>query len=201
MEENRYTLAGWLAIAQAIIFPVAVVVGIIQGIISIKAFGYRGPTLGPSTIMMIIFTVFSVYTLSKFRQFLNEHYNFHKVDLLITFAIWWNIIFQLFSIALTGLIFVMWPMSPKLMTIIELAYFSFAMITAGIIDIFIGVNLLRIKEIMSNLLTVYSYLILIGGICELSVILAFPVAFLLVPASCIILAMIFLKEKEQVEFV
>ena len=87
------------------------------------------------------------------------------------------------------------------MTIIELAFFSFAMITAGIIDIFIGINLLRIKEVMSNLLTIFAYMILIGGITELSVILAFPVAFLLVPASCIVMGMIFLKEKEQVEFV
>ena len=201
MDENRFTLAGWLAIAQAIIFPVAIITGVVQGIISIKAFGYRGPTFGPSTIMMIIFTIFSVYTLSKFREFLNEHYNFRKIDLLITFAIWWNIIFQLLSLTLNGLIFVMWPISPKLMTIIELSFFSIAMITTGIIDIFIGINLLRIKEIMSNLLTTFAYMILIGGICELSVILAFPVALLLVPASCVVLGLIFLKEKEQVEFV
>ena len=34
MEENKYKLAGWLAIAQAVMFPVAIAIGIVEAVVA-----------------------------------------------------------------------------------------------------------------------------------------------------------------------
>ena len=199
MDENRYSLAGWLAITQAVIFPLAFVISIAQGLIGVSVFGYRGPMFGPSDLLFIIFTGISVYTLTMFRKLLNERYNYHDVDLLILLAICWGIVYQISQLALRAWLVFMWPVSGTALSIVYLVFFATTMITAGVIDILIAVKLLQIRQKLNEMIRAFTYITLISGLAEVSVVLA-PLALLLLPVSCVILGIIFLK-KEEVEFV
>lgn len=199
MDENRYSLAGWLAITQAILFPVAFVISIAQGVFGLAAFGYRGPTFGPSDLLFIIFTGISVYTLTMFRRLLNERYNYHGVDTLILLAICWGIVFQISSLALRIWVVAIWPVSQTTLNIVFLTFFAVSMIAAGIIDILIAVKLLQIRQSVNELVRAFTYITLASGLAEVSVVLA-PIALFLVPVWCVILGLIFFK-KEEVEFV
>jgi hypothetical protein len=199
MDENRYQLAGWLAITQAILFPLAFVISIAQGLIGVAAFGYRGPVFGPSDLLFIIFTGISVYTLTMFRRFLNERYNYHGVDTLILLAICWGIVFQISSLALRIWVITIWPVSETALNIVYLTFFAVSMIVAGIVDILIAVKLLQIRQSVNELVRAFTYITLASGLAEVSVVLA-PIALFLVPVYCVILGLIFFK-KEEVEFV
>jgi len=199
MDENRYQLAGWLAITQAILFPLAFVISIAQGVIGIAAFGYRGPVFGPSDLLFIIFTGISVYTLTMFRKLLNERYNYHDIDTLIILAICWGIVYQISSLALRIWVVMIWPVSETALTVVYLVFFAVSMIAAGIIDILIAVKLLQIRQSVNKLVRAFSYITLVSGLAEVSVVLA-PIALFLVPVSCVILGLIFFR-KEEVEFV
>ncbi|MGB2770553.1 MAG: hypothetical protein WBC88_12575 [Candidatus Zixiibacteriota bacterium] len=199
MDENRYQLAGWLAITQAILFPLAFVISIAQGVIGIAAFGYRGPVFGPSDLLFIIFTGISVYTLTMFRKLLNERYNYHDIDTLIILAICWGIVYQISSLALRIWVVMIWPVSETALTVVYLVFFAVSMITAGIIDILIAVKLFQIRQSVNKLVRAFTYITLVSGLAEVSVVLA-PIALFLVPVSCVILGLIFFR-KEEVEFV
>jgi len=201
MEPNRYNVAGWLSIIQAILMPLSIVVGIIQGIIGIKVFGYEGPMYGPSDLLGIIITVISIYILFMLKRFINEYYDYHEVNFLINLAIIWGVVFFIGGLALRGIEMIFWKYDKDITVILDLSFFAVAMITAGIIDILIGVKLLKIKERMSDLLAVFAYLTLITGILEVSIILSPAVPFLVYPASMIVLGIALLKNREQVEFV
>lgn len=200
MPENRYSLAGGLAIAQAVLFPLAFGMSIVQGIIGKAAFRYHGPVIGPSDLLFIIFTGIGIYVLLMFRRFLNERYNYHGIDTLIIISIWWSIIFQISSLVMKAYAILL-GLEPRLgLALIYLSFITVAMLTIGVVDILIAVRLLKIKEKLSDLLRAFAYITMIAGVLEASIVLS-PLALILIPVTCVILGMIFLKEKEQVEFV
>jgi len=200
MPENRYSLAGGLAIAQAVLFPLAFGISIVQGIIGKAAFRYHGPVIGPSDLLFIIFTGIGVYVLLMFRKLLNERYNYHGIDTLIIISIWWSILFQISSLGLKAYAILL-GLEPRLsVALVYLAYITVAMLTIGVVDILIAVRLLKIKDKLNDLLRAFAYITMIAGILEASVVLS-PLALILIPVTCVILGMIFLREKEEAEFV
>ncbi len=200
MNDNPYRTAGWLSIAAAILFPLAFVVSIIQGLIGISRFDYTGPTVGPSDILFIIFTVFTIYALIMFRRMLNERYNFHEIDTLITLSIWWGILFQVVSITYRLIMIVLWPVPQLLYTLSSLGIMVVAMPIGGVIDIIIAARLLRDKGRFNEMINVLAYLNMASGICMATVVLS-PLSLILMPVWWAILGMVFLREKEEAEFV
>jgi hypothetical protein len=199
MEENQYSIAGWISIAQAVIFPLAYIIRIAQGVIAIEVFGYRGPMVGPSDILLIAIAGMSVYTLIMFRKLLNERYNYHAIDTLILLSICWGIVYRFGYIALRVWLMMIWPVSEIAMTIISLTYFAVSLIAIGIINILIAVRLLQIKQTVNELIRAFTYVTMALGLAEVSVVLD-PIAIFLRLVYFVILGMIFLK-KEEVEFV
>jgi hypothetical protein len=193
-------MAGWLSITQAVIFPLAFVMSIVQGVIGVSVFHYRGPNFGPSDLLFIIFTAISVYTLTMFRKLLNERYNFPDIDTLIVIAIIWGIVFQITSLAVRAFIIALWPLSQTFVTIIYISFMTVFMVIAGIVDILIGVKLLKAKKPLNDFITAFAYIAVAAGILEATIVLS-PLALILLPVSCVILGMVFLKEKEEAEFV
>lgn len=200
METNQYRTAGWLSLAAGIIFPLGFVVGIIQGVIQAAAFGYRGPIVGPSDLMFVCVTAIEVYTLLMFRKLLNERFEFHEVDTLILVAIAWSVLFQVGGIVLKLLTLTVLPYSAATMLMLYLPFMVVAMVSAGIINIMIGIKLIKIKDSFSDLLKAYVYLVLVSGLLQVTVFLSI-FALVLFPIMMVMLAMIFLREKEEVEFV
>ncbi|MCP4568838.1 MAG: hypothetical protein GY841_14770 [FCB group bacterium] len=200
MSENKYASAGWLAIICAALFPIGFVVGIVQSIIGARAFGYSGPVLGPSDLIFLAVTIIGIYVLVVFRRLLNERYEYDGINTLITLAIAWNIIFELGGLALKGFSMVIGTQNEMATIIITISFMAVAMISIGIIDIIIALRLMKIADSLSDLMKTFVYLSLIAGIIEVTVILT-PLALLLVPVNFVVLGLIFLKEKKEVEFV
>jgi hypothetical protein len=200
MEENRYIVAGWLAIVQAVLFPLGFVVGIVQTGIGARALDIRGPIIGPSELIFIAFTAIGVYTLLMFRRLLNERYENHDLDLLIIISIWWAVTFQVISIGLKVATIIYWPVDEIAFVLVYIVFMTAAMVSIGIVDIMIAVRLLKVKEAFNDAIRVFAYVTMAAGICEITVFLT-PLALLLVPVTCVILAIIFLHDKQQVEFV
>lgn len=201
MEENRFTLAGWLAILQAVLFPVGFIVGILQtGIGNMVAGTAAKPVLGPSEAIFVIFTGIGVYTLLMFRRLLNERYNNHELDILIVISIAWGILFQAVTLGSKVLVIAMWPVDEIAMLIGYVIIMTASMVSIGIVDILIGIRLLKVREVLSDPLRVLAYVSLVAGICEITVLLA-PLALLMIPVSLIVLAIAFLHDSRQVEFV
>jgi len=200
MEENKYTLAGWLAVVQAILFPVAIVLGIIEAVAAAKLFDIHRPFIGPTDLLMLVFTVIAVYTLWKFRALLHERYNYHDLDLLILISIWWTVLFQLVGLGINVILTLAWPVDKAVFAIVYVAFFTAAMVSIGIVDILIAVKLLKDKENFGEYIRGFGYVTMAAGICEVTVLLSL-LSLVLIPVSSIILALIFFRDKQEVEFV
>lgn len=200
MEENKYKLAGWLAIAQAVMFPIAIVIGIVEAVVAGGLMGVRRPFIGPSDLLMVIFTAVAVYTLLMFRKLLHERYNYHELDLLIIISIWWAIVFQVIGLGLNVLAMIFWPVNTILIAVVFLVFMTAAMVTIGIVDIMIASKLLQIKESLGEYVRGFAYVTMIAGICEVSVLFAL-FSLILIPVSAAILALIFFRDRQEVEFV
>ncbi|UCD63121.1 MAG: hypothetical protein JSW34_10225 [Candidatus Zixiibacteriota bacterium] len=200
MSSSRYALAGWLAITHAVLFPLAFVVAIIQNIIGIRVFHVRGPVFGPSDIIFIVSTALIIYVLVMFRNLLNERYNCRDIDTLISLSILWAVVFQIASVVLKTTLIGLWPDNEVLAIIINVSFVAVAMVTIGVIDLMIALRLLRIKEKLNDLIVALAYISMVAGALEVSVVLS-PLSLILVPISSVVIGMILLREKEEVEFV
>jgi len=199
--DKQYTTAGWLAIAMAAIFPTAMILNWVTGIVGMKAFDYQGPVFGPADLLFFIFAIFSIYVLMQFKKLLNERYQFHDLDIWIPISIWWGVLFQLGSVAVRGIVLLAGIESTLTMSLSFLAFMVIFTVTAGIIDIVVAAKLLRAKDLLGTPITMFAYLTMASGIAELTVILLPLVAFLLLPAAFVTLGVIFLRQQEEVEFV
>lgn len=200
VEPHNYSLAGWLAIAAGILFPVGFVFGIVSGIIGIRQFNYHGPVVGPADLIFFVQTAFVVYALYLFRRLLNERYEFRELNTLILMAIGLQVIFQVGGFILKLAVAAVWSETELAATVVLLGFVGLCSLTFGIVDILIASRLLRQSERFSDLIRWFAYLTMVGGVCEVTIVLV-PVALLLVPVVCILLGLILLRANEEVEFV
>jgi len=200
MEENKYSFVGWIAIVQAVLFPASIGMSIIEEGVARGFLNFDRPFFGPSDLLMLIFTGMAVYTLLMFKRLLNEHYAYHDLDLLILISIWWAIMFEVVGLGLGYLAIVFWPVDETLLAVVFLVFMAAAMVTIGIVDILIAAKLLKVRENFSEYVRAFAYVTMAAGICEVTVFLS-PLALLLVPVTCIVLALIFFKDRHEVDYV
>ena len=199
-QEKPYLLAGWLAITMAVLFPLGFLIGIIQQVITAKIAHHFAPTFGIGDLIFLANTLISVYVLLKFRKLLNETYDFKAINTLITLSILWIVLFEVESIGIKLMMISMWPLKDLTVALIQIPFMVFNLLAIGVVDLLMGLKLLKHKESLGGLFVPFAYITLIAAICELSLLLS-PIALILVPVSSVIMGMIFLREKEDVEFV
>ena len=196
MNENRYSLAGWLAVAQAVLFPLAFGLAVVQTALGMNSNPfYHAGEFGPIDALFLVFTAFGAYTLFMFRRLLNQRYHFHHIDTLIIISIFWSIFLQISSPFIHTFGFSIGQQSG---TIVGTTVFALLMITIGIVNILIALKLLKAKDKLSDLIRSFAIITLIAGIAEVSVLFS-PVAIVIVPIWCFLLGMIFLRENKHVE--
>ena len=200
MSENRYWLAGWMAIIHAVLLPLAIGLGIFEELIGRGSFRAHAPRFGVSDIISFIAVVLIVYVLIIFKKLLNERYNYHGVDLQIMLSIWWVIIFTVGNLIIQTVFSLMWPVREEILVFTFVPYFILAMVSIGIVDIIMAVKLLRVKEKLNDLIVAFAYITLMAGLMEVTVVLS-PLSLVIVPVSSVVIGMILLREKEEVEFV
>lgn len=202
MNENRYTLAGWLSMANAGLIPLAIILNIVFSVVTTRILGFYRPTIGPGDFLGIVTTLISIYVLLKFRSLLHERYKFFDIDGLIIASIIWLVLTQIGGIALRGLQFVAGTGRDAeiLVAIVAISFLAVSVVIVGVIDIMIAVRLMKIKDQLSDPLKFFVYLSFVVGILEVSVIFS-PLSLLLVPVVFITYGVIFFRDHQQVEFV
>jgi hypothetical protein len=186
MNVKGYALAGWLAITGAVILVPEIGLSLLLDKIS----GTYPGAKAIITWLNIVGLAISVYILYMFRSLLNERYNFHGTDTLIMILIGTNVLFAV--IGLLGLI----PELTVVMSVLVLVLF----VPFGVVNIVFAVKLLKLQDDLFGLLKPFAYTTIAAGICGASVILM-PLGMLAATAALIMQGMIFLRAKEEVQFV
>jgi hypothetical protein len=132
---------------------------------------------------------------------LNERYDHHGCDVILPVIIWFSVFWTISSLMLRILVFAIWPVSPEVFAVVGISFMAFFMISAGIMDIILAATLLKARGTLNAKIDVFAYVVMAKGIAELTVVLAPAVGFLLLPASYVVLGIILLQDREEVEFV
>jgi hypothetical protein len=184
---TNYKLAGWLAI-------VSVVMNVPLFLMNL----YLDTTSDyiPGVNAMLVFlscltTVIGIFLWFVFRHLLHERFDFHDADRLISVMIAANIL-------LCGLI-VMRDGIPGARHILQVPILLL-LIPVGVVLILFAVKLLSLPDDPAMLLKPYAYLNAVSGFCLITVLLTF-LGLLIGMVTGIILAFIFFRAAEQVEFV
>jgi len=190
-EHSEYTVAGWLAIAAAIITIPMLVAGIALEIVARAA-----PALTP--ILMLVYTIvvlchtgFSVYAFLRFRTMLNTRHRFHDVDALVTAIVIGVILLTLFMIPAKalGLIYAKDNLPVVITALVVMVFFA---LTMSVLSIIFAIRLLRLESNLNGFLKPYAWITIAAAACFALFITA-PLGLLLDAAGNIILGLILIK--------
>ncbi|MCK5564141.1 MAG: hypothetical protein KAJ07_02750 [Planctomycetes bacterium] len=187
--KNIYKFAGYCAITSAVLYIPVCVVSIAYEIPSTST-----PVLLPFIfIFSVVQAACSLYAFKRFRDYLNENYDFHAIDKLVMPII--ILCAVLTVISLLGYI------APQL-ELLFMILMAVMGIAGAIVLIFYSVFLLRLEVSLNGLLKPYAYTMIAACICFMLFILI-PIGMILAAVTDILLGLILLKPKEemQVDFV
>lgn len=199
MKDNDYLLPGLAAILLSVLFPVYWIQEIISGLSGGGAAYFS--SVGQLTLSSWVFLgmgALSIYVYYCFKRILHDQLNFKSIDILL-----WLMIIS--SACFFGGLFLFDALpqatgsSDLLLTIGYVLGIGF-MVIFGLIDITIGIMLLRHFETLPSILKVFSIVSLIQGILEISIIFNFGV-LLSFPIYLILLAVYFLRKPDMIEVV
>jgi hypothetical protein len=198
--EDRFSLAGWISIITAVILPLAwIMEGLFEAFYAVGLTD-RPVNIGPADFLFLLFAAGSIYVYWKLKHLMFEHYSFKEIGLIIDIAIVWHIVFFGGSFLMELILASIWPGNLDWPSLTILIFWIFGIVIFGIIDIIIGVILIRRMHEFCYPIKIFGILSLIIGFFEATVILV-PVTLVLVPASLVALAFAFLQKPKVVEFV
>lgn len=182
---GSYALAGWLAIASAVLMIPQIIL-----VLAIEYFfgKYAAWKLAFSTLNTVGVFI-GVYVLYMFKELLNRRFRFHQTDTMIMILIGFTV--ASFLVGAAGLI----PDLELIGGIVGIAL----MIPFGIITILFGVFLLKLNDDLFGLLKPYAYLEIASGIGAATIILA-PIGVLFAIGALIMQGMIFLRAHEEEQY-
>ncbi len=199
MEENKYALAGWLAITGAILLFPEILFGLLVEIKPDKL----GLLVFPYGIIAITEVAFTVYAFLRFRSLLNERYSFHKVDFLVLLIVIGSIVGTAFTVVVRHLyVFGILTQTPAVKIAVVTALMVIA-IPLSVVGIVFGVKLLKLEANFRGLLKPMVYIYIAGSICFATFVLILP-GVLLFATFQIMMGLVFLRAGEdevELEFV
>jgi hypothetical protein len=188
INQNQYTLAGWLAIVSAVLFMPELILAVLAEFFT--------PELKIIVIPIhIVNVIIGVYILYMFRRLLNQLFDFHAVDVLINILIVVNIIF--FSIGMVEMTVSLMHSGGRMSDDISILV-AVLFVPYSIIMVVFGAVLLKMKDDLFGLLKPFAYTTILSGVCGATIILS-PVAMLAAIATLVMQGMIFLRAKREVE--
>ena len=191
MNRENYSMAGWAALGSVVLFVPAMGLLFYNDIQERLAFqgANSGSDMLPLAVLLDVASkALMIYAYLKFRELLNQRYDFHAVDQLIPVLIVVGILTGALSYAARAFESPVASIAMGLMT---------GMIM-GVLGIIYSRRLLRMSGNLNGYLKPMAYSYLAGSICFLLVVLA-PVGLVLFRAGDIILAMSFFKGEELEE--
>ena len=177
---NSYKTAGWLSIISAILGIPLVVITLIQMVT--RSSGRVFAPLG--IVLLLLVVVFGLYAFYKFRELLNEKYNFHRVDTLVTIVILGSIL-----VAIERILFrLIYPSEivPLLILLVATG------IPMSIVGIMFAARLLELKDNLNGMLKPLAYTYMVACILFLTIILS-DFAHLAVMAFHVMLGIVLIR--------
>ena len=192
---NEFALAGWLAIAAAVLTLPMFGLGLFVDII-----GKRAPEVAPTILIPYIavalaHTVFSLYAFLRFRTLLNRRHDFHDVDSLVTAIVAGVILISL--VGIPARVLATFDLVPLAAILVFLGFMVIAAVTLGVLSIIFAVRLLRLESDLNGMLKPYAYITIAAAICFTLFITA-PLGMIIDAVGNVILGRIFLKPEAEV---
>ncbi len=192
---NEYAVAGWLAIAAAVLIFPSFVLGIAIEVAKHRAPGLVLVLLVPYLLVTIAYTICGLYALLRFRILLNRRHAFHAIDGLVTAIVVGVIALTLYvlPVKVFGLSGAFDKAPLALLVVVPVAIIG---VVLGILSIIVGFRLLRLPTDKTSYYKVYAWLSIAAGFCFVTFILG-PLGGLIDAAGNLVLAMLFLKPEEE----
>ncbi len=188
LSKNQFVAAGWLAIISAVLLVPE---------ISLAALAeFYSSTLTIFVIPIHIANlIIGIYLLYMFRKLLNDQFNFHSIDVIITILIIVNIIsFFVGLVELTMSLIGTGKIIQDSMSIVTVILF----IPYCILTIVFGVKLLNLKEDLYGMQKPFAYTTIASGVCGATLILA-PLGLITAVVALVMQGMIFLRVQRESE--
>jgi len=140
---------------------------------------------------LIAFVYFSL------RRQLRERFNYRSLDLPLALLVGLQLLFHgtLFVLALTSPL-----LGAELVGSIGLVFSVMALLAFGALDLVVAILVLRDRQELPELLTVFGIFSALLGVCEITVLLA-PGVLVFLPLCLLVLAVQFLRKAEYTAFV
>ena len=189
MTNKVYLLPGIAALVVAVLHPIYWI-----SIVSFTASsGVLRTDLGLLDGLYVVLATLTIFVYYSLRKILNEHCEYHGVDTLITIIVYLSAaLFVLFFVV--GIFFSHTSQLPMSIA------FPTMLVIVGAMDLMLGIQLLRDSDHLPGLVKAFAVVILINGICSLSLIFS-GLSLVLFPVAALILALMFLRKPEVLEFV
>ena len=136
-----------------------------------------------AVILNSLFMLIAIYILLTFKGLLNSYFSFYNVDTIIAMLIW-----ALVFLAGANIVPLFLPEYKVNIGIFTLIF----TLLCGILNIMLGVKLLKLKEDLFGLLKPFSYLTIAAGILCVTIVLL-PLYMIAEVISSILLAIIFFR--------
>ena len=199
VDPKRYEMVGWLSITSAVLLFPSMLLGIILEVVS-------GPVvlalLIPYVLLFSLSIGMSLYALYRFKGLLNDRYQFHDVDNLITAIVILGGVFSVAAISarVMGTFLGINVQDPH--TLIPVAiggavFFALVGLPLSILSIIFAVKLLRLRDDLGGLIKPYAWTTIVASALFATFILAF-LGFFLDAACSVILGLIFLRASRGV---
>ena len=198
-DPRRYEIVGWLSITSAVLLFPSMLLGIILEV------GRRPAMLAllvPYVLLFGLSVGLSLYALYRFKGLLNDRYQFHDVDNLITAIVILGSVMAVVAIGakVAGtFVKINVPEPEALIPIAFGAVATFALIGLPlcILSIIFAVKLLRLRDDLHGLLKPYAYTSIVASALFATFLLAF-LGFFLDAACSVMLGLIFLRASRGV---
>lgn len=196
MDDRRYVVPGWMAIAAAVLTPPLIVVGIVLDVIWRKNSGAAVALLVPYVVIALAQAFMALYAFGSFKTFLNRRYGFHEVDGLIIAIIIGACMLTLVAVGGRAANVLFGLDLPATLAFIA-GIITFGILLA-LVSIVFAIKLLHLESDLGGFLKPYAFATIAAGVCFATVILA-PLGLLIDAATNVMLGLIFLRRPTAAE--
>ena len=181
-----YLPGGIAAVTLAILFPIywLIEVGWVMETGEVRS------DLGILEVLYITIGGLAAFTFYSLKRFLNERYEYHGADTLLLVLV----------VVAIGSYVVTWILGYLEIEFAFTALFLGSLIAFGALDIMLGIWLIRAREELSNGLKTFAVFSIVLGFCEITVFLSLG-AVVIYPIYLVILAVVFLRQPEELQIV
>ena len=183
---SDYLPGGIAAILLAILFPT-------YWLIEIGWFVQSGEIRAQLGVLDLVYVTvggLAAFVFFSLKRFLNDRFAYHGADLILTVLV---------GLAI-GSYLLTWTLGYLEFEYAFSALFIGSLIAFGALDIMLGIWLIRAKEELSGGLKAFAVFSLVLGFCEITVVLSLG-AIVIYPIYLVILAVVFLRQPEELQIV